>query len=136
VQADHLIARRMGELSGGELQRVMLACALDPTPDLLLLDEPVSGVDPRGMEIFYRMVSELRKNYDLSVLLVSHDLGLLARFAERLVFLNQTVLAVGSPDEVLRTETVRKTFGTEWINMTFQEHAAAAVHHAGGGPDA
>ena len=61
VRAAHLIDRRLGALSGGELQRVLLALALDPMPDLLLLDEPVSGVDQNGLELFYEIVADLRE---------------------------------------------------------------------------
>ena len=60
VKAEHLLTRRIGALSGGELQRVLLALALEPMPDLLLLDEPVSGVDQNGLELFYEIVSDLR----------------------------------------------------------------------------
>ncbi len=101
VQAEHLVDRRLGALSGGELQRVLLALALDPLPDLLLLDEPISGIDFRGMQRFYTMVSELRKNYDLSIILVSHDLHSIAKLADRVVYLNRTVQCIGNPDEVL-----------------------------------
>jgi len=111
VGADRLIGARLGTLSGGELQRVLLALALTPVPDLLLLDEPVSGVDPAGTELFYRMVSDLRRNLHLAVLLVSHDCAIVARFADRMLFLNQSVLCDGKPANVLRHEIVVKTFG-------------------------
>ena len=111
AQVDHLLDRRLGDLSGGELQRVLLALALEPIPDLLLMDEPVSGVDQRGMELFYRMVSNLRQQYDLSIILVSHDLTLVARYADRIVFLNQTVLSSGTPQQVFTDEKVVQTFG-------------------------
>lgn len=118
VQADHLIDRRLGALSGGELQRVLLALALDPVPNLLLMDEPVSGIDQNGLQLFYKTVSELRKNYDLSIILVSHDLSLVARYADRVVFLNnKTVESCGTPKEVFSDKKVIDTFGIDWTNV-------------------
>lgn len=114
VKAEHLIDRRLGALSGGELQRVLLALALDPMPDLLLLDEPVSGIDQNGLELFYETVSELRRTYDLSIILVSHDLDMVKNYADRMVLLNKTVLSVGTPDEVLQSESFYKVFSLEW----------------------
>ena len=112
VQAEHLINRRLGALSGGELQRVLLALALAPIPDLLLLDEPVSGIDHNGLKLFYKTVSELRENYDLSIILVSHDLNLVAQYADRVVFLNdKTVVCSGTPKEVFSNPKVIDTFG-------------------------
>lgn len=111
VQAEHLLTRRLGKLSGGELQRVLLSLALTPVPDLLLLDEPVSGVDQRGMEIFYQMVSDLRHHYDLSIILVSHDLNLVAQYADRVVYLDKTVQCSGTPAEVFNDAHVINAFG-------------------------
>lgn len=111
VQADYAADRRLGELSGGELQRVLLALALDPLPDILLLDEPVSGIDYRGMEMFYNTVSGLREKYDMTIILVSHDLPLVARFADRVVFLNGTVVCSGTPQEVFTNDSAIETFG-------------------------
>jgi len=111
VKAEHLINRRLGALSGGELQRILLALALDPIPDLLLLDEPVSGIDRNGLELFYNLVSELRENYDLSIILVSHDLGLVERYADRVILLNGTVICNGSPGEVFNDNRTRSIFG-------------------------
>jgi zinc transport system ATP-binding protein len=112
VNAEQLIDRRLGALSGGELQRVLLALALDPVPDLLLLDEPVSGIDHNGLQMFYNTVSELRRNYDLSIILVSHDLSLVAQYADRVVFLNnKTVESCGTPEEVFSDSKVADVFG-------------------------
>jgi zinc transport system ATP-binding protein len=112
VNAEQLIDRRLGALSGGELQRILLALALDPVPDLLLLDEPVSGVDHNGLQMFYKTVSELRRNYDLSIILVSHDLNLVAQYADRVVFLNnRTIEGCGTPEEVFNDSKVIDTFG-------------------------
>jgi zinc transport system ATP-binding protein len=112
VDIDRCAESRIGALSGGQLQRVLLALALTPVPDLLLLDEPVSGVDPSGIELFYRMISELRRTHHLAILLVSHDCAVAARYADRLLFLNHTVMADGKPRDVLRSRAVTDTFGT------------------------
>ncbi len=111
VKAEHLIDRRLGALSGGELQRVLLALALDPVPNLLLLDEPVSGIDQGGLELFYNTVSELRRNYDLSIILVSHDLELVSKYADRVIMLDRTVISSGTPEQVFKDERTRKAFG-------------------------
>ncbi len=111
VKAEHLIDRKLGALSGGELQRVLLALALDPIPNLLLLDEPESGIDQGGLELFYNTVSELRRNYDLSIILVSHDLELVSKYADRVVMLNRTVISSGTPQQVFSDERTRKAFG-------------------------
>lgn len=109
VQAVHLIHRPLGNLSGGELQRVLLALALEPLPDLLLLDEPGAGMDEPGLLMFYELVSGLRKQFDLSIILVSHDLDLVSRYADRIILLNKTVIKCGSPEEVLVGTTSRDT---------------------------
>ena len=111
VRADHLIDRRLGALSGGELQRVLLALALDPIPNLLLLDEPVSGVDQRGLALFYEIVAELRAKEDLAILLISHDLGMTARHADKVVLMNHGIAAAGTPEEVYRSPAMEQIFG-------------------------
>ncbi|MDD5678033.1 MAG: metal ABC transporter ATP-binding protein [Kiritimatiellae bacterium] len=121
VNAHALLDQRLGQLSCGQLQRVLLALALIPVPDLLLLDEPVSGVDPAGIDLFYRMVSELRRTFDLSILLVSHDIPTAARFADRMIFLNRTILCDGSPHEVLAGPCIRQTFGIDLTNAAIQQ---------------
>jgi zinc transport system ATP-binding protein len=111
VKAEHLIDRMLGALSGGELQRVLLALALDPVPDILLLDEPASGIDQNGLELFYNTVSELREQYDLSIILVSHDLDLISKYADRVVLLNHTVLSSGTPTQVFNDPQTIRVFG-------------------------
>jgi zinc transport system ATP-binding protein len=116
VGADGLQHKKLGQLSCGQLQRVMLALALTPIPEILLLDEPISGMDQAGILLFYQIVSRLRRDYDLSVLLISHDLGAAARFADRMVFLNKTILHDGAPSEVLSQPLVRQTFGLDYFS--------------------
>lgn len=114
VQAEKLIDRKMGALSGGELQRILLALALTPVPNILLLDEPVSGIDHNGLELFYKTLIDVKQNYDLSIILISHDLDMVFRYADRVVLLNKTVLANGTPSEVSRNAQTIKTFGLNW----------------------
>jgi ABC-type Mn/Zn transport systems, ATPase component len=111
VQAEDLSLRRVGDLSGGEIQRVMLALAIHPVPDILLLDEPVSGVDRTGLELFYQLVSSLRRNYDTTILLVSHDLDLVARHADRVVLIDRGISAEGTVRDVYSSEAFIQTFG-------------------------
>lgn len=130
TQAEYLINKRLGELSGGELQRVLLALALDPIPHILLLDEPVSGIDQKGLELFYETVSVLRDSYDLSIILVSHDLNLVAEYADRVAFVNnKTIECCGTPQEVFSNEKVIQTFGLDW-SKRFQKDEKDRVDHA------
>jgi zinc transport system ATP-binding protein len=98
-------------LSGGELQRLLLSVALTPLPHILLLDEPVSGIDHSGLQLFYELVSDLRKSYDMTIILVSHDLELVRKYADRVVFLNKKIECTGTPDMVFCNEKVLTTFG-------------------------
>ncbi len=115
VQAEGLIEKRLGALSGGELQRVLLALALEPVPQLLLLDEPVSGVDRKGLEVFYEIVSQIREQYDLTIILVSHDLDLVKKHADRVVLLNRTVILNDKPEMVFSDRKLLETFGLSGI---------------------
>lgn len=101
VEADHLIDQRLGNLSGGELQRVSLAFALDPIPDILLLDEPVAALDKTGRALFYRLVQSLRDRYDLLTLIVTHDLAVIHTYATHAYYLDGTIRAGGPVDELL-----------------------------------
>lgn len=110
VEAESLLNKRLGDLSGGEMQRVLLALALTPMPDILLLDEPVSGVDARGMNIFYEVVSKIRKKYDLTIILISHDFEAVKRYADKVVLLDKTIKKQGSPKDVFSSREFEELF--------------------------
>jgi len=110
VHATDLIDKRVGTLSGGELQRVLLALALEPLPNILILDEPLSGVDVEGMATLMDMLDELRKTYDLSILMTTHDFSMLSRYADQVVLIDHTVLVKGIPGEVLSSKEFLDAF--------------------------
>lgn len=114
VGGQELFQKKLGALSGGELQRVLLAFALDPLPDLLLLDEPVSAVDRKGVGVFYDLVTSLRSEYHMPVILVSHDLGHVKKYASKAAFLQDgTVAMQNAVDKVLNNPQVREAFGLD-----------------------
>lgn len=108
--AEHLIDKQVCNLSGGELQRVLLSMAVMDEPNLLLLDEPASGIDQNGMELFYQNIAYLRENFDLAVILISHDLDYVERYADHVVLLDREILAQGSAREVYGSDAFRKVF--------------------------
>lgn len=110
VHGADLIDKRVGTLSGGELQRVLLALALEPLPNILILDEPLSGVDVEGLQILMDMVDELRQVYDLSILMTTHDFDMLPLYADQVVLIDHAVVCQGRPEEVLSSQAFRDVF--------------------------
>lgn len=106
-----LIDRPVGRLSGGQLQRVMLAMAVMNEPNLLVLDEPVSGIDKSGMDLFYGKMRELTEHHDLAIVLISHDLDYVAKYADQVILLDKEVLADGTPRQVFESEQFLGMFG-------------------------
>ena len=94
-------SRLLSTLSGGELQRVLLANAIDPLPELLLLDEPASGLDETAVGRFEGVLHDLKRSRDTTILMVSHDLGQVRRLADDVTLLDRRVRRTGSPSTVL-----------------------------------
>ncbi len=111
VAAAGLIERSLHGLSGGEFQRVLLARALLRRPHLLVLDEPVQGVDFGGQIALYELIGRLRKRHGMGVLMVSHDLHLVMAATDRVVCLNRHVCCSGAPEAVSRNPAYVALFG-------------------------
>ena len=111
VGAQDLMGRNIGSLSGGELQRVMIAKAIVNEPKLLILDEPASGVDIEGQERFHDLVKRLNKEKGLTVILISHDLNVVYRFADDVLCLNRKLVCSGKPEEMLTDEVIKSVYG-------------------------
>ncbi len=111
VNMEDAMDRRVGVLSGGELQRVLLALALRPLPQILLLDEPSSGIDSRGLNTYYETVERVKEHVDMSVLLISHDPELVLRYADRVVLLKHRIIRAGTPGEVMSSAEYKELLG-------------------------
>jgi zinc transport system ATP-binding protein len=111
VGAEHLVSRPLGKLSGGELQRILLALALRDNPDILLLDEPVSGVDLSGEALFFDFLGQIHGESRFSLLLVSHDLSVVGRHADRVICLNRRIICQGATTEMLTPENLEAMYG-------------------------
>ena len=110
VHGEGLIDKTVGTLSGGELQRVLLALALEPLPNILILDEPLSGVDVEGITALMDMLDEIRKEYDLSILMTTHDFTILTKYADQVVLIDKEILCRGTAQEVLQNPAFDRVF--------------------------
>ena len=117
VHGEDLINKRVGTLSGGELQRVLLALALEPMPNILILDEPLSGVDVEGMVTLMDMLDEIRQEYDLSILMTTHDFSMLNRYADQVVLIDHGIKIQGTPETVLNSEEFHRAFHLKGGNV-------------------
>jgi ABC-type Mn2+/Zn2+ transport system ATPase subunit len=111
VGAQELAHRSIGKLSGGELQRVMIAKAIVNDPKILFLDEPASGVDIEGQERFYDLIKRLNREKKLTVILISHDLNIVYRFADNVLCLNRKLICTGKPAEALTNDVIKSVYG-------------------------
>lgn len=123
VGAAHVINAEMQHLSGGELQRVMLARALVKQPNLLVLDEPVQGVDVHGQIELYNLISNIRNQRNCAVLMVSHDLHLVMASTDQVLCLNRHICCSGTPASVTNDPAFTELFGA-----TAVEAMALYVH--------
>lgn len=111
VGAGSLIDKRIGNLSGGELQRVLIAYSLIGRPDILFFDEPSTGIDVFGEETVYHLIHQLVEEKGLTVFLISHDLDIVYQHATEVLCLNRKMMCHGIPREVLTGEMLEKLYG-------------------------
>ena len=111
--AKHILKQRLGWLSGGQLQRVLIAWAVIDNPDVLLFDEPTSGIDVGGEETIYNLLKKLKDQRDLTVLLISHDLNIVYKYANNVICINKEMICYGAPSEVLDPSALVNLYGGE-----------------------
>jgi zinc transport system ATP-binding protein len=107
------VRRQIGQLSGGEQQRVFIARALACEPKLLLLDEPVAGVDATAQDMFYHSLKGLQEELGLTIVIVSHDIGVISSYVEKLACLNHILYSHDIPSEVLTNGVLKQAYGCE-----------------------
>ena len=129
VEALSCLDRAVQNLSGGEFQRVLLARALISKPALLVLDEPVQGVDYAGEIALYELIASLRDELGCGVLLISHDLHIVMAATDRVVCLNGHVCCSGTPDLVASTPEYRRLFGPRVADTLAVYHHHHDHHH-------
>ncbi len=113
--------RLIGDLSGGQQQRVFIARALATEPEVIFLDEPTVGVDVKTQEQFYTLLEKLNHSLDLTLVLVSHDIDVIAHEATELACINQSLVYHGSPKEFIKGDYINKLYGKD-IKFILHDH--------------
>ena len=130
---DHLKNKNLGNLSGGEFQRVLLARAISKKPELLVLDEPVQGVDFTGEIALYELIKKISENLNCGILLISHDLHTVMSATDHVVCLNGHVCCSGSPLDVAKNKEYKALFGEKASQtLSIYEHKHDHVHSSDG----
>ena len=131
VKADHLARRRLGALSGGELQRVLLALAIQQDPEILILDEPAAGVDIEGENLLCELLERLRAERGFTQIMVTHDLSLVTAHSTYVICLNRRVMGEGPTRTTLQDDVLAATFG---IHLGLADLHCGRDRHAHGQP--
>jgi zinc transport system ATP-binding protein len=109
----NLLDKKTGDLSSGQFQRLLIAWSLIKDPQVLLFDEPTTGIDIEGEETVYRLLEKLKEYRELTVLLVTHDLSVVYTFSDNVICLNKQPVCYGLPQEVLTPENLKRLYGEE-----------------------
>ncbi len=125
LNIDDLRHRPIGKLSGGQQQRVLLARALVRDPSVLILDEPTTALDPQTREDFYAMTADLNKKSGKTIMLISHDSGSVGKYANKLLYVDRTLVFYGDFEDFCRSEDMTHYFGQ------FSQHLICHRHEAG-----
>ena len=114
--------RRIGDLSGGQQQRVFIAKALVNDPQILILDEPVTGIDSQSMELFYQILKDLNRNEGITIIWSSHDLDAVAKLATKVACLNRTLFFHGMSEEFFHNDELLKMYSESAMQMHMHKH--------------
>ncbi|OGM89421.1 ABC transporter ATP-binding protein [Candidatus Wolfebacteria bacterium RBG_13_41_7] len=121
IKNKSVLKNKIGEISSGQLQRILIAWALVDNPEVLIFDEPTAGIDIEGEETIYKLLAEIEKERNLTIIMVTHDLSVVYKIADVALCLNRRFSCYGVPQEVLNSENFRKMYGEE-IKFYKHEH--------------
>jgi len=116
---EDFLKKKIGDLSSGQFQRILIAWALVRNPQVLLFDEPTTGIDISGEETVYNLLARLKQERNLTILLVTHDLSVVFKFSTDVICLNKHLVCHGPPQKALTPESLRQLFGEE---VKFYQH--------------
>ena len=114
-----ILGKRIGDLSSGQFQRILIGWALASNPDVLLFDEPLAGVDIGGQESVYTLLERLKGEKKLTILFVTHELSIVYRLANRVLCLNKRIICCGAPKEMLTPEAISNLYASP---VKFYQH--------------
>lgn len=113
VEMNQYLNRPLGQLSGGQLQRVLIARAIMSNPKLLLLDEPTSGIDLEGEKDFYQIIKHQNKEHGATIVMISHEVNIVYAHATQVICLNKSLTCMGMPKEILTKEVLEQLYGSD-----------------------
>ena len=119
IKDSSLLKKRIGAISSGQFQRILVAWGLIGDPQVLLFDEPTSGIDLGGEETIYGLLEKLKKEKGLTIFLVTHDLSIVSRQATNVLCFNKKMLCYGPPQEIINSQNLSQLFGEE---ISFYQH--------------
>jgi zinc transport system ATP-binding protein len=122
MRIGHLATRLIGELSYGEQQRTMLARALINQPDLLIFDEPTTALDPETRDIFYSLTEEMNRSRGTTIILVTHDTGVIGQYARNLLYLDKKIIFFGTFEDFCASPDMAGIFGLNSQHMICHQH--------------
>lgn len=125
LKINHIRNSKIGALSGGQQQRVLLARAMIHHPEILVLDEPTSALDPAIRNDFYQLLTELNEQEDITILLVSHDIGSISKYSKKILYLDREIIFFGNYKEFCASEKMTAYFG----QITQHQMCGRHEHH-------
>ncbi len=111
LEIENILSKKIGTLSGGQMQRVLIARAVMGGPELLIMDEPTAGVDIGGVKNFYDIVGHLNKEHGMTIILISHEINMVYSLASKVLCLNKQMLCVGTPKQAITRKILDKLYG-------------------------
>ncbi len=122
LRLEQLLQTPIQKVSGGEMQRVLLARAIIRNPDLLVLDEPVQGVDIQTQSELYHLINDIKSKLNCGIIMVSHDLHIVMKTTDEVLCLNKHLCCSGHPQSVSSNPSFQQLFGTEFEDIALYEH--------------